>query len=150
MTITKSEVTMRTFISLVIVLCAMTNAEDVPPEVRKIIDHEYWRILQNFETMAQVGALEKDAKRSDFSLGEPFKAYFLNIDLDSDTIPAESTTVSASIVHYCSTYIVPVLNKDKIVRNTARRILEALFEPLFRDCSHAYRPNRSARRAPQV
>lgn len=39
--------------------------------------------------------------------------------------------------------------EDKIVQNLARRILEALFEPLFLDCSHAYRPNRSARRAAQ-
>jgi len=41
---------------------------------------------------------------------------------------------------------VPAL-EDKIVQNLARRILEALFEPLFLDCSYAYRPNRSARRA---
>jgi RNA-directed DNA polymerase len=37
--------------------------------------------------------------------------------------------------------------EDKIVQNLARRILEALFEPLFLDCSYAYRPDRSARQA---
>jgi group II intron reverse transcriptase/maturase len=43
---------------------------------------------------------------------------------------------------------IPAL-EDKIVQNLARRILEALFEPLFLDCSHAYRPGRSARQAAQ-
>jgi group II intron reverse transcriptase/maturase len=37
--------------------------------------------------------------------------------------------------------------EDKIVQNLARRILELLFEPLFLDCSYAYRPDRSARQA---
>jgi RNA-directed DNA polymerase len=37
--------------------------------------------------------------------------------------------------------------EDKIVQNLARRILEALFEPLFLECSYAYRPYRSARQA---
>jgi RNA-directed DNA polymerase len=41
---------------------------------------------------------------------------------------------------------IPAL-EDKIVQNLARRILEALFEPLFLDCSYAYRPDRSARQA---
>ncbi len=41
---------------------------------------------------------------------------------------------------------IPAL-EDKIVQNLARRILEALFEPLFLDCSYAYRPYRSARQA---
>jgi group II intron reverse transcriptase/maturase len=44
---------------------------------------------------------------------------------------------------------IPAL-EDKIVQNLARRILEALFEPLFLDCSYAYRPGRSAREAAQV
>jgi group II intron reverse transcriptase/maturase len=37
--------------------------------------------------------------------------------------------------------------EDKIVQNLARRILEHLFEPLFLECSYAYRPERSARQA---
>jgi RNA-directed DNA polymerase len=37
--------------------------------------------------------------------------------------------------------------EDKIVQNLARRILELLFEPLFLECSYAYRPDRSARQA---
>lgn len=41
---------------------------------------------------------------------------------------------------------IPAL-EDKVVQNLARRILEALFEPLFLDCSYAYRPYRSARQA---
>ena len=41
---------------------------------------------------------------------------------------------------------IPAL-EDKIVQNLARRILEALFEPLFLECSYAYRPERSARQA---
>ena len=41
---------------------------------------------------------------------------------------------------------IPAL-EDKIVQNLARRILEALYEPLFADCSYAYRPNLSARQA---
>ena len=41
---------------------------------------------------------------------------------------------------------IPAL-EDKIVQNLARRILEALFEPLFLDCSFAYRPHLSARQA---
>jgi RNA-directed DNA polymerase len=41
---------------------------------------------------------------------------------------------------------IPTL-EDKIVQNLARRLLEALFEPLFLDCSYAYRPDRSARQA---
>lgn len=41
---------------------------------------------------------------------------------------------------------IPAL-EDKIVQNLARRILELLFEPLFLDCSYAYRPDRSARQA---
>jgi RNA-directed DNA polymerase len=41
---------------------------------------------------------------------------------------------------------IPAL-EDKIVQNLARRILEALFEPLFLECSYAYRPHRSARQA---
>jgi group II intron reverse transcriptase/maturase len=41
---------------------------------------------------------------------------------------------------------IPAL-EDKIVQNLARRILEILFEPLFLDCSYAYRPHRSARMA---
>jgi RNA-directed DNA polymerase len=41
---------------------------------------------------------------------------------------------------------IPAL-EDKIVQNLARRILEVLFEPLFLECSYAYRPNLSARKA---
>jgi group II intron reverse transcriptase/maturase len=44
---------------------------------------------------------------------------------------------------------IPAL-EDKIVQNLARRILEALFEPLFLDCSYAYRPERGARRAAEA
>lgn len=44
---------------------------------------------------------------------------------------------------------IPAL-EDKIVQNLARRILEVLFEPLFLDCSYAYRPGRSARQAAQA
>lgn len=40
--------------------------------------------------------------------------------------------------------------EDKIVQNLARRILEALFEPLFLDCSYAYRPARGARQAAEA
>lgn len=41
---------------------------------------------------------------------------------------------------------IPAL-EDKIVQYVVREILQTLFEPLFRDCSYAYRPNRSARQA---
>jgi group II intron reverse transcriptase/maturase len=41
---------------------------------------------------------------------------------------------------------IPAL-EDKIVQNLARRILEALYEPLFSESSYAYRPNLSARKA---
>jgi RNA-directed DNA polymerase len=44
---------------------------------------------------------------------------------------------------------IPAL-EDKIVQNLARRILEALFEPLFLDCSYAYRPARGARQAAEA
>jgi RNA-directed DNA polymerase len=37
--------------------------------------------------------------------------------------------------------------EDKIVQQLATDILMALFEPLFLDCSYAYRPNRSAKQA---
>jgi len=37
--------------------------------------------------------------------------------------------------------------EDKIVQQLAAEILKALFEPLFLDCSHAYRPKRSAKGA---
>jgi RNA-directed DNA polymerase len=43
---------------------------------------------------------------------------------------------------------IPAL-EDKIVQNLGRRLLEALFEPLFLECSYAYRPGRSARQAAQ-
>jgi RNA-directed DNA polymerase len=41
---------------------------------------------------------------------------------------------------------IPAL-EDKIVQQTAADILNALFEPLFLDCSYAYRPDRSAKQA---
>jgi RNA-directed DNA polymerase len=41
---------------------------------------------------------------------------------------------------------IPAL-EDKIVQYVVREILQTLFEPLFRDCSYAYRPHRSARQA---
>lgn len=41
---------------------------------------------------------------------------------------------------------IPAL-EDKIVQYVVREILQTLFEPLFRDCSYAYRPKRSARQA---
>ena len=41
---------------------------------------------------------------------------------------------------------IPIL-EDKIVQQVASDILNALFEPLFLDCSHAYRPDRSAKQA---
>ena len=41
---------------------------------------------------------------------------------------------------------IPVL-EDKIVQQLAADILTALFEPLFLDCSYAYRPKRSAKQA---
>jgi len=41
---------------------------------------------------------------------------------------------------------IPTL-EDKIVQQVAADILNALFEPLFLDCSYAYRPNRSAKQA---
>lgn len=41
---------------------------------------------------------------------------------------------------------IPAL-EDKIVQYVVREILETLFEPLFLDCSYAYRPYRSARMA---
>lgn len=37
--------------------------------------------------------------------------------------------------------------EDKIVQYVVKEILEALFEPLFKDCSYGYRPKRSARQA---
>jgi group II intron reverse transcriptase/maturase len=37
--------------------------------------------------------------------------------------------------------------EDKIVQQLAAEILKALFEPLFLDCSHAYRPKHSAKGA---
>jgi group II intron reverse transcriptase/maturase len=37
--------------------------------------------------------------------------------------------------------------EDKIVQQLASDILMALFEPVFLDCSYAYRPNRSAKKA---
>lgn len=36
---------------------------------------------------------------------------------------------------------------DKIVQEAMRLILEAIFEPLFKDCSHGFRPNRSCHTA---
>jgi group II intron reverse transcriptase/maturase len=41
---------------------------------------------------------------------------------------------------------IPAL-EDKIVQYVVREILQTLFEPLFLECSYAYRPNRSARMA---
>jgi len=41
---------------------------------------------------------------------------------------------------------IPAL-EDKIVQYVVREILQTLFEPLFRNSSYAYRPNRSARQA---
>ena len=41
---------------------------------------------------------------------------------------------------------IPAL-EDKIVQQVAADILNALFEPLFLDCSYAYRPDRSAKQA---
>jgi group II intron reverse transcriptase/maturase len=41
---------------------------------------------------------------------------------------------------------IPTL-EDKIVQQVAADILNALFEPLFCDCSYAYRPDRSAKQA---
>jgi RNA-directed DNA polymerase len=41
---------------------------------------------------------------------------------------------------------IPIL-EDKIVQQVASDILNALFEPLFLDCSYAYRPDRSAKQA---
>ena len=32
---------------------------------------------------------------------------------------------------------------DKIVQEAMRLVLEAIYEPLFADCSHGFRPNRS-------
>jgi RNA-directed DNA polymerase len=43
---------------------------------------------------------------------------------------------------------IPAL-EDKIVQYVVREILQTLFEPLFRNSSYAYRPNRSARQAAQ-
>jgi len=40
--------------------------------------------------------------------------------------------------------------EDKIVQYVVREILEVLFEPLFRDSSYAYRPNRCARQAAET
>jgi group II intron reverse transcriptase/maturase len=40
--------------------------------------------------------------------------------------------------------------EDKIVQYAVREILEVLFEPLFLDCSYAYRPNRCARQAAET
>jgi len=40
--------------------------------------------------------------------------------------------------------------EDKIVQYVVREILEVLFEPLFLDCSYAYRPNRCARQAAET
>ncbi|TQS39469.1 hypothetical protein Golomagni_00007 [Golovinomyces magnicellulatus] len=37
--------------------------------------------------------------------------------------------------------------KDKIVQEAMRLILEAIYEPLFKDCSHGFRPNRSCHTA---
>ena len=36
--------------------------------------------------------------------------------------------------------------RDKLVQEVMRSILEAIYEPLFLDCSHGFRPNRSCRR----
>ena len=36
---------------------------------------------------------------------------------------------------------------DKIVQEAMRLILEAIYEPLFKDCSHGFRPNRSCHTA---
>ena len=41
---------------------------------------------------------------------------------------------------------IPAL-EDKIVQQVAADILNALFEPIFLDCSYAYRPDRSAKQA---
>jgi len=41
---------------------------------------------------------------------------------------------------------IPAL-EDKIIQYVVREILQTLFEPLFLDCSYAYRPKRSARMA---
>jgi group II intron reverse transcriptase/maturase len=41
---------------------------------------------------------------------------------------------------------IPAL-EDKIVQYVVREILQTLFEPLFMDCSYAYRPHRSAQQA---
>jgi group II intron reverse transcriptase/maturase len=37
--------------------------------------------------------------------------------------------------------------RDKIVQEAIRMILEAIYEPLFKDCSHGFRPNRSCHTA---
>jgi retron-type reverse transcriptase len=37
--------------------------------------------------------------------------------------------------------------RDKIVQEAMRMILEAIYEPLFKDCSHGFRPNRSCHTA---
>lgn len=36
---------------------------------------------------------------------------------------------------------------DKIVQEAMRLILEAIYEPLFKDCSHGFRPYRSSHTA---
>ena len=41
---------------------------------------------------------------------------------------------------------IPAL-EDKIVQYVVREILQTVFEPIFLDCSYAYRPKRSARQA---
>lgn len=40
--------------------------------------------------------------------------------------------------------------EDKIVQHVVREILEVLFEPLFLNCSYAYRPNRCAKQAAET
>lgn len=37
--------------------------------------------------------------------------------------------------------------RDKIVQEVMRMVLEAIYEPLFKDCSHGFRPNRSCHSA---
>ncbi len=44
---------------------------------------------------------------------------------------------------------IPAL-EDKIVQYVVREILQALFEPLFLDCSYAYRPKHSSRQAAET
>lgn len=39
------------------------------------------------------------------------------------------------------------LPRDKIVQEAMRLVLEAIYEPLFKDCSHGFRPNKGCHTA---